>query len=353
MPSPYSFKENILWLVKHISPDIQNETSLKTSFPSFINKNLEKEKTMKLVFVGDIMSMYFEKVPKCCYSAQSLLHKADYIIGNLEAPITKKEKGSGLILNFVFEFSEDYLLEFLDNFGIEKEKCVLTLGNNHISDHGEKGFDRTCQFLREQGIKTVGHYQHAPLPLTLVKDGLTANLFSWSEWMNFPDLSPQNRVCRNEDILSMPSLKDVVEFKEESINIGIPHWGYEFRHFPNQQNHQLSKQFLDMGFDFLIGHHPHVLGPFEKIPESDKFCFHSLGNFIGIQLTWPTKLTGMFEVDIVSEGEYTGKIKSYQFHPYFHTKIDSEYHLVDLDKLPGKLQNKCRERLKLLYGNKA
>jgi poly-gamma-glutamate capsule biosynthesis protein CapA/YwtB (metallophosphatase superfamily) len=347
MPSPYPFKENILWLLKHISPDFKNTSNLKRSFPEFEDKELVHEKSAKLLFVGDIMSMYFEKVPKCCYSAQSLFSKADFIIGNLEAPITKEEKGKGLILNFKFEFSEEYLLEFFHNFSIDPKKCVMSLANNHISDHGSESFENTIDFLHRNEVQTVGHYQGAPHPTTLRKDDLNIFLYAWTEWMNFNLLEGHNRVCRNRDILSMPKVKK----KKGTVNIGIPHWGYEFRHFPTLENQKLSHDFLDLGFDFLIGHHQHVLGPFEKT--GNKFCFHSLGNFLGIQLTWPTKLTGIFEVNIVSEGNHTGKIKSYTFHPYFRSKIGNEYHLLDLDNLPKNLQNRSQERLDLLYGTKA
>jgi poly-gamma-glutamate synthesis protein (capsule biosynthesis protein) len=69
------------------------------------------------------------------------------------------------------------------------------------------------------------------------------------------------------------------------------HWGVEYDHNPTGTQKQLAAFLAEHRVDLIIGHHPHVLQPWESLPRPDggkTLCFYSLGNFVSAQLTRPT-----------------------------------------------------------------
>jgi poly-gamma-glutamate synthesis protein (capsule biosynthesis protein) len=56
------------------------------------------------------------------------------------------------------------------------------------------------------------------------------------------------------------------------------HWGMEMSQLPSPQQRELARKFVDAGADLILGHHPHVLQPFEVIDGVP--VAYSLGNFL-------------------------------------------------------------------------
>ena len=84
-------------------------------------------------------------------------------------------------------------------------------------------------------------------------------------------------------------LKNIENINWESVKksyqlnslIGLPHWEYEFQHFPKMKTRDIAKKLIDqMGFNLLLGAHPHTLQPMEWFQQG--ICLYSIGNFCGL-----------------------------------------------------------------------
>jgi poly-gamma-glutamate synthesis protein (capsule biosynthesis protein) len=68
--------------------------------------------------------------------------------------------------------------------------------------------------------------------------------------------------------------------------IVTPHWGEEYTANPSRAQRDLAKRFIEAGATLVLGSHPHVLQPWEKIVTADGregFAIYSLGNFVSGQ----------------------------------------------------------------------
>jgi poly-gamma-glutamate capsule biosynthesis protein CapA/YwtB (metallophosphatase superfamily) len=84
------------------------------------------------------------------------LHSADYVLANLEGPITLEKSVSqasspGGPGNYTFTFSPDIIPALQNN-----NLTLLNLGNNHILNFGVEGLDSTRQYLNDAQIKYFG-----------------------------------------------------------------------------------------------------------------------------------------------------------------------------------------------------
>ena len=51
---------------------------------------------------------------------------------------------------------------------------------------------------------------------------------------------------------------------ENYFVIIMPHWNYEYVHFPAPDNRNLGKDLIDAGADLIVGSHPHIIQGYEK-----------------------------------------------------------------------------------------
>ena len=73
-----------------------------------------------------------------------------------------------------------------------------------------------------------------------------------------------------------------------------PHWGYEYQHAPNDRQRALARAAIDAGAIAVIGAHPHVVQPAERMVSQDGregFVIYSLGNFVSNQRELPRRST--------------------------------------------------------------
>ena len=74
--------------------------------------------------------------------------------------------------------------------------------------------------------------------------------------------------------------------KEVDAIIITPHWGDEYVNTPNAIQKEFGRKWIEMGATAVIGSHPHVLQPMEKVVTKDGregFIIYSLGNFVSNQ----------------------------------------------------------------------
>ncbi|MBO4263508.1 MAG: CapA family protein [Bacteroidales bacterium] len=191
--------------------------------------------------------------------------EADFIVGNLEAPLVESPRDACFC-------GHPRFAEILRDAGIN----VLHLANNHILEHGAEGFRETLATLRSQGLQTVGQLENGqPALLTLQKDGTTVCLGGFCD----------ERVCTIENPACYGALEEtlVLETLERMKATGadvlacIFHWGQEYVPIPSPEQRRLAHLLVDNGAHLVVGHHPHVIQPYESYHGGH--ILYSLGNF--------------------------------------------------------------------------
>ncbi|MBC7458523.1 MAG: CapA family protein [Bdellovibrionaceae bacterium] len=229
-----------------------------------------------------------------------LLNQADFSQVNLEGPaalgIDNKLKDRGDIgfvydgevysgTNFLFNFHPQ-IIEAIKNTGFD----FITTSNNHTFDRGAIGVDKTIDALNEKKMPFAGTRKKGNTDpfykITDVKDFKVAWI-SCSEMLNgFKDKFSQTLLCYDQATEITDLIKKVKSQKLADIIIVIPHWGVEYDHEPAAAQKKHARLFAEAGADAIIGSHPHVLQPAEKLITKDNrevFVVYSLGNFLAYQ----------------------------------------------------------------------
>ena len=154
-PSPYPWRDTLRWPAAWIRPSIRARASL-TPRPAHHRFHLSPTRTVRLLFVGDLMCMGSDRVPEVCSELRDLVRRADLVVGNCEAPVVGCFLRPDARYLFRFRMAEAYLATLLDRLGVETRRCVLSVANNHIGDQGTAGLSETLRRLRGLGITPIG-----------------------------------------------------------------------------------------------------------------------------------------------------------------------------------------------------
>jgi gamma-polyglutamate biosynthesis protein CapA len=220
---------------------------------------------------------------------------ADIVLGNLEGVLspsanTSRETFCG-IPEFAFALKE---------IGFS----VLTIANNHIMENGVSGFNDTVDAIQAAGISICGlrgSEEFYSQPVFFNIKGLTVGILAYNwvstdlfkdaddciaqsrdsvvnySWHRTPRVDRENRRKINERncnvISDVKRLRSMVDFL-----VVVPHWGYEFVHFPPYGTILEAHSFIDAGADAIVGTHPHVIQGVESYKNG--VIAYSLGNFI-------------------------------------------------------------------------
>jgi poly-gamma-glutamate capsule biosynthesis protein CapA/YwtB (metallophosphatase superfamily) len=255
-------------------------------FQSVVNSSAQPvTRTVEIAAVGDILlargverqiekhgAKYpFEKVAE-------ILSKADLVFGNLENPLTnncaKADK------KFSFKARAEYS-KILGAASFD----VLSLANNHSLDCGKRGLLETFENLEKENLRWIGagktkaeivspvyfeanEIKIAFLGFTAVSPGKLA------------EKSPRVAFATEENITG--AIK-AARAKADVIIVSF-HWGTEYAARPNDEQIRLAETAVKAGADVILGHHPHVLQPFQLMHKSNgegqALVAYSLGNFL-------------------------------------------------------------------------
>ena len=240
------------------------------------------KKTTSIIFTGDIgfdhyMEGRFEDENLLSQDVKKFLQSADHICVNVEGALSDKVKtvNKNGVAALTHSMSPK-VGDFLEGIGAD----IWNLCNNHIMDAGPEGLFDTLELAKEKHADTIGvgkNLSEAMEPLILEEAG-GIGIFSVG----------YQRACRkaSEDTPGCFSWSDLENIKKiiEKIKrkcrycIVVAHAGEEFTCLPNPYTRDRYIEFLNMGADFVVAHHPHVPMNYEKV--GDKYIFYSLGNFI-------------------------------------------------------------------------
>lgn len=219
-----------------------------------------------LFFLGDIMlardveARLSGQVSSYAFMELPMLKEAKWVVGNFEASIPEVHIPTP---NMTMRFSVDSsLLGILKAGGLTH----LSLANNHALDYFEDGYQNTMATIKSKGFEALGH------PLRVDETSVSY-------------LKASDRVIAlialNATYGELPAtwIEVLDEVKDKSdTQIAYIHWGEEYEPIHSESQKKLAHEFIDAGFDVVIGHHPHVVQDIEHY--KDGLIFYSLGNFI-------------------------------------------------------------------------
>ncbi len=186
----------------------------------------------------------------------------DYILTNLESPITRSEVSLEKDITLKMDPSNTYLLQ-------ENGINLVSLANNHTEDYLQQGLDDTIKYLDEYGIE---HFGIQNQPLIIEKNGLKLAFFGINALWG--DIKPYYKMVED------------TKNKVDLIIVSV-HWGEEYNSLPSKNQIEIGHKLIDSGATVILGHHPHTTQPVEKYKGG--IIFYSLGNFIFDQLDPITK----------------------------------------------------------------
>ena len=202
-----------------------------------------------------------------------LLAGHDLLIGNLEGTFT--ERGEPLDKFYTFR-APPPLAETLRVAGFD----AVTLANNHALDFGPEGLLDTLDALYTLGIARFGaglDRSEAEAPLILQANGAHVALIGVSAIAGsvFADGDGPGVARAGVDTLaaSVAAIAPAVDFV-----IVVMHFGSEYNPVPTARQRELAAAAADAGAALVIGHHAHVLQPWER--RGNALILYGLGNFV-------------------------------------------------------------------------
>lgn len=184
-----------------------------------------------------------------------------------------------------------------NHLGIDMQEAgfnMVSLATNHSLDKNETGARNAVEFWNSQkNVLSSGMYLSEEDRLEdriFEKNGITYTLLSYTTSTNgLPVPSGKDYLV---NVYSEEKVKeDVLRYQDKVDIIFVAmHWGIEYTHTPNSEQVQIANYLANLGVEVVIGCHPHVIQPIEKIDNT--LVIYSLGNFISAQ-KGEKKLVGM------------------------------------------------------------
>ena len=234
-------------------------------------------------FVGDIMlsrgvQRYLEEFgyDYPYEDVRDLFLQDDLTVGNLECPITDYENAANKAKRFLFKADAENA-SALKRVGFD----CLNLANNHTRDYTSPGLLDTMTHLEANGLDYVGASENAASkkPYIFEKNGIRVGLLAYSA------LPPEGYFFNADkptvqyiSTLDFSGLEEDIASVDCDFLIVYFHWGIEFQRYKSEMQELIAKKAVDLGADFVVGAHPHVL----QEPEvyKGRYIYYSLGNFI-------------------------------------------------------------------------
>lgn len=161
------------------------------------------------------------------------------------------------------------------------DRCALA--NNHIHDLGRSGINATVTAFRSAGLGFSGiavAEEERSAPIESVNGVKVAHLsytYGLPSTWRYRALAPWS-VNR---LLLDSVLSDAADARERGAEVVLVtvHWGRQYRSRPEAWQREFARKVSESGLvDLLVGSHPHVAQPIEKI--GNLWVVYSLGNFL-------------------------------------------------------------------------
>jgi poly-gamma-glutamate capsule biosynthesis protein CapA/YwtB (metallophosphatase superfamily) len=335
----------LAWLPRLLKPTCGGDDS---GFTQPAARLMSPQRSVRLVFVGDVSAIANREAPEIDPELTAILSAADLVVANCESPVVSRTKYPlRTRLGQLHAMNTDFLLGVLAAMNVDADRLVLSLANNHALDQGAEGFAETRASLDGLGIRTLGTIDRPVVIASL--DGVDVGLVGFTEWRNAPASVFDGRIVMTSR-LARNGWQHVCDTPADII-CAVPHWDWEFCHFPRETTRALARQLAAHGIGLIAGHHAHVVQPVERIDGT--VVAYGLGDFLGTAFPrqrWPNRVSAMLAVDVSADPSSRGRIAAYEMVPFVRLREQRREHLVPAASLGGALKVRVGNRLDRVLG---
>ena len=309
----------LLLLVAGLVYMVLDKLDAKVVFNKVINKEIVPKEPPKptkasvsLVMVGDALihqavydNMYVDGV----YDFKPALEHMKPIISSFDLAYYNQETilgGKEIGLSTYPCFNSPY--EVGDAF-IDAGFNLVSMANNHTLDRGESALNNSCNYWKsKENVYTAGSYcsqEDRDEVKIAEKNGITYAMLSYTTTTNGIRIPGGKNYYVN--VFNYDTAKADIEKYRGKVDVLMVamHWGEEYTYTPVKEQRDIANFLAEQGVDIIIGAHPHVVEPIEKI--GDTLVIYSLGNFISAQ-QGINKLTGLMASCIITKDLKTGEV---------------------------------------------
>ena len=223
---------------------------------------------------------------------------------------------------------------------------MLLTANNHAGDTMGDGIIRTVEKVREAGLTALGSQlngeekKYAVVDVNGIKIGMVCytwafsgngSTFSLNGLTPVKDEGQMNYFTNANPDKLYTELKPIMEGMKadgaEATMIFL-HWGQEYQLKENTAQQKMAQKLCDMGFDVIVGGHPHVVQPMALLESTENpghktYCIYSLGNAVSNQ-----RLGNLSQIQTAHTED--GVLFSVTFEKY----SDGKVYVAGIDALP-------------------
>lgn len=312
----------------------------------------EKNRTLRLTFIGDIMAHTANYLMQDYHSiynrVKDVLLEDDLTFANLEFTIDDSRPYSSYPR---FNVHSDYVQAAVD-CGVD----VFSLANNHSFDLGLEGVLQTLLASCRLSVSTAagreiyfsgirGNLKQDFEPEIINIDGFRIGFLAVTQFSNlyqpFQYIHAVNYRDRGEVDSFLEYLRE--EISGFDLFILSYHGGREYSLTPEPEKMRFFRELVAAGVHIVYGHHPHVMQPVELVKVGDRYgvIITSAGNFISAMTRGidpgmankPMAFTGDSALFTVEVGFNHGEATVLRVNPVFISNCLNENGEIVVDKL--------------------
>jgi poly-gamma-glutamate capsule biosynthesis protein CapA/YwtB (metallophosphatase superfamily) len=206
---------------------------------------------------------------------QSAVESADLAVCHLEVPLADAD---GPFSGFPTFSAPPEVADALEGVGYD----TCSTASNHTFDQGPEGARTTLDVLDKAGIGHTGsarsQKESRKLLITEV-NGVKVGQLSYTFGYNLGTDPPEPWMANVIDVDKILAAARALKKAGAQVVVASLHWGQENQSAPTAFQRQTARKLLaDPSIDLIVGHHAHVVQPFERI--KGKWVAYGLGNQI-------------------------------------------------------------------------
>ncbi len=172
---------------------------------------------------------------------------------------------------------------------------VVSTANNHALDRGGTGIEQTIHNLERNALAFSGtrkrHETDRPWSVVTKAKGFSLAWVACTYGLNgHPDLWRQVLLCYEQRQTVLDEIRRQASDPTIDAVVLVPHWGTEFSVETEQMQRDFARQAVEAGALLVIGAHPHMVQPWEKLTARDgreALVIYSSGDFVSDELANP------------------------------------------------------------------
>jgi poly-gamma-glutamate capsule biosynthesis protein CapA/YwtB (metallophosphatase superfamily) len=224
----------------------------------------------------------------CLEALDTLLHRTDLVIANLETPIAR-------VAVSPFEGEKAYIhradVRLAPAALVRHGITVVTLANNHTLDYGVDGLYQTLDVLDAAGVEWFGAGRteedaERPYRRDVMVGGQTVRIvvaggFEYIKYydktLHFYAKGETGGAKAWDEASAGEHIRALREAEPDAYIVAFPHWGRNYA-WKLKRQRLAGRAMIDEGADLVIGHGAHMFQEIERY--RGRWIVYNLGNFM-------------------------------------------------------------------------